>query len=587
MNAGIRAAFRCLSAAVAAWSMTAAAAPSDQLHDLIAGYDAYSQHEDPIAAGQRGDIDALSRWPDDSRAADEARAATLREFKAKLAAIPATGLDAEDAIDRGFLARLIDQQLDSIGFDEGRLAFQADDGFFNTPDYVARGTVIRTRAEADAFLARLEAIPAYFATATANAGRGLGTGFTQPEIVAEAALGSARAQAAIPADKSSLILPLAHLPDIFPADEQAALRARALDIVTTRVIPAERAFVTFLEAKYLPGTRKSVGFGAVPGGPAYYAYTVRHHTTTDLTPDQVHEIGLKEVARIRGEMDKVIAESGFKGSFGEFQTFLRTDKRFYVTSRQALLEKASEIAKRIDDQLPRWFGLLPRLTYGVRPVPEAIEESYTSARYWPGSPEQGTAGGFMVNTSHLDQRPLYELPALALHEAVPGHHLQIAIGLENQAIPKFRRDADLTAFVEGWAVYSEKLGLEMGIYRDPYERFGQLSMEMWRACRLVVDTGLHAKGWTRDQAIAYLGSNTALSPKNVEVEVDRYIGWPGQALGYKIGQIKISELRSRAEAGLGSRFDIRAFHDFVLDDGPLPLDLLEQRVDDWIARRKS
>ena len=286
-------------------------------------------------------------------------------------------------------------------------------------------------------------------------------------------------------------------------------------------------------------------------------------------------------------MNGVMAETGFHGSFKEFQADLRSNPKFYVGDRQTLLEKASEIAKRIDDQLPKWFGLLPRLTYGVRPVPREIEESYTSARYWPGSPEQGIAGGFMVNTSHLDKRPLYELPSLALHEAVPGHHLQIALAQENKAIPLFRRDDDLTAYVEGWALYSEKLGIEMGIYRDPYENFGRLSMEMWRACRLVVDTGLHHEGWSREQAIAYMADNTALSDKNIEVEVDRYIGWPGQALGYKIGELKILELRHRAEVALGDRFDIRKFHDLILGEGPLPLDLLEERVDAWIANNKA
>jgi uncharacterized protein (DUF885 family) len=352
------------------------------------------------------------------------------------------------------------------------------------------------------------------------------------------------------------------------------------------VKPAQRDFLTFLEKTYKPKARKTLGIEATPNGKAYYAYTARRHTTTDLTPDQIADIGIKEVARIHGDMDQIIREVGFKGSFKEFQAMLRSDPRFYAKSREELLMHAALISKRIDDELPKWFGLLPRLTYGVRPVPAEIEESYTSGRYWTGSPEQGLAGGYMVNTSHLDQRPLYEFPALTLHEAVPGHHLQIALAQENKGIPLFRRNDDLTAFVEGWALYSERLGIEMGIYQTPYEQFGRLSMEMWRACRLVVDTGLHHKGWTRDQAIAYLADNTALAQKNVVVEVDRYIGWPGQALGYKIGELKIRELRKRAEDALGERFDIRQFHDLVLGQGPLPLDLLEKRVDAWIAAKK-
>jgi uncharacterized protein (DUF885 family) len=561
----------------------AAPGPADQLSGLIADFGRFSLARDPVAAGQHGDIAALRLWPDDSPDAGRVALATLETFEARLAAIPAAGLDPEESLDRGFLARLLDTERDAIRFDEARLPFNADDGFYNLPDYTARGTVIRSRDEAEAWLARLAAIPAYYATEIANARRGLDTGLSQPAIVVDAALRSARAQADVPVAESAFLLPFASPIQAIPDADRTAFVERAKTIVTKEVKPAQAALVTFLEETYLPRARPAIGIGSVAGGAAYYAYTVRRHTTTDLTPDQVHEIGLAEVARIRAAMDRVIAETGFQGSFPAFLAHLRTDPQFYVTTRQALLETASEIAKRIDGELPKWFGTLPRLTYGVKPVPAEIEESYTSARYWPGSPSSGVAGGFMVNTSHLDQRPLYELPALALHEAVPGHHLQIALAQENKGIPQFRADADLTAFVEGWAVYTETLGLEMGIYRDPFERFGQLSMEMWRACRLVVDTGIHAKGWSRDQAIAYLAENTALSQKNIAVEVDRYIGWPGQALGYKIGQIKIRELRARAEAKLGERFDIRRFHDLILGAGPLPLDLLEHRVDDWIA----
>ncbi len=564
-----------------------AADPADSLHGLIAEYDRYHLADDPVAAGQQGNLAAQGRWPDPSPAADARRKTALTGFRTRLEAIPPAALGETDALDRDFLLWEIGTGLDSLRFDEARLAFQADDGFFNLPDYVARGTVVRSPAEAAAWLDRLTALPAWYTAETENARRGLESGFGQNDVVTMAALRSAKAAADEPIEQSSLLLPFAGLPDSFTPDERTRLQARARAIVADRVRPAQIALVRFLAEVYLPRARRTTGFGAVPDGAAYYAFTVRRHTTTGLSPAEIHRIGLDEVARIRGEMDQVIAQTGFKGSFAAFQASLRSDPRFYAVSRSALLEKASEIAKRIDGELPKWFGLLPRLTYGVRPVPAAIEESYTSARYWPGSPEQGVAGGFMVNTSHLDQRPLYELPALALHEAVPGHHLQIALAQENREIPQFRRDAELTAFVEGWALYAEKLGGGMGIYRDPYERFGQLSMEMWRACRLVIDTGLHAEGWSRDQAVHYLADNTALSAKNVEVEVDRYIGWPGQALGYKIGELRLLALRHQAETVLGPRFDIRRFHDFVLGAGPLPLALLETRVAAWIQRLKS
>jgi len=281
-------------------------------------------------------------------------------------------------------------------------------------------------------------------------------------------------------------------------------------------------------------------------------------------------------------MDAVIRETGFKGDMAAFVAMLRKDPRFYVHDREDLLEKAALLVARIDDKLPHYFGTLPRLPLAVRPVPGEIEEGYTSARYFEGSPKQGIAGGYMVNTSHLDQRPLYELPALTLHEGVPGHHIQIALGQELQGVPAFRRNADATAFTEGWGLYSEKLGVEMGVYKTPYEQFGRLSMEMWRACRLVADTGIHWLGWSLDQARTCFTENTALSPHNIEVELARYVGWPGQALAYKVGELKLWELRRKAEAALGPKFDIRKFHDAVLLAGPLPLDLLTRRIDAWV-----
>ncbi|HEY9234230.1 MAG TPA: DUF885 family protein, partial [Phenylobacterium sp.] len=357
--------------------------------------------------------------------------------------------------------------------------------------------------------------------------------------------------------------------------------------IAGKVRPAQVRFVTFLETEYLPEARKSLAARSLPGGDDYYPWLVNIYTTTDLTPDQVHQNGLAEVARIRKEMDAAIGETGFKGDFAAFQAYLRSDPQFYATDRQDLLEKASEIAKRIDDQLPGWFATLPRLTYGVRPVPADIEKVYTTGRYFSGNPKLGIAGGYMVNTYDLAQRPLYELPALTLHEAVPGHHLQIALGQEAEGVPLFRREADVGAFTEGWGLYAEKLGGEMGIYRNAYERFGRLSYEMWRACRLVADTGIHWKGWSLDQARECFTRNTALSPLNIEVELARYVSWPAQALGYKTGEMKFVEQREKARAALGDRFDIRRFHDAVLLAGPMPLNMLEERVDAWIAAEKG
>ena len=342
-----------------------------------------------------------------------------------------------------------------------------------------------------------------------------------------------------------------------------------------------------VETEVAPVAKPKIGALYLPEGKAYYAYLARFFTTTDLTPDQIHDIGVKEVARIRAEMQTEMAAAGFKGTFPEFLKFLRTDPQFYATSREDLMEKSARMAKRADDELPKIFATLPRLPYGVREVARDIEENYTTARYNPGSPQLGIAGGLMVNTSHLDQRPLYEHPALMVHEGVPGHHLQIAIQQELGDQPWFRRQADVTAFVEGWGLYSEFLGYDIGMYRDPYERFGKLSMEMWRACRLVADTGIHWKGWTLEQARACFMENSALAPKNIENELQRYISGPGQALAYKIGELKLRELRKKAKAALGEKFDLRRFHDAVLWGGPLPLDLLEQRIDAWIAKEKA
>jgi uncharacterized protein (DUF885 family) len=343
-----------------------------------------------------------------------------------------------------------------------------------------------------------------------------------------------------------------------------------------------------MKSEYAPKARTTLGCSDLPQGREYYAALVRYFTTRDdLTPDAIHALGLKEVARIRAEMDTVIRQTGFKGSFAEFLQFLRTDPQFYPKTAEELLSRAAWLAKSIDGKLPGYFGKLPRQTYSVAPVPAEIAENYTSGRYSGAPPGASRGGEYWVNTTHLDKRPYYELPALTLHEAVPGHHLQGALAYEIENAPTFREHFYPHAFGEGWGLYSEKLGVEMGVYKTPYENFGRLSMEMWRACRLVIDTGIHVKGWSRKQAMDYLAGNTALSLKNVQTEVDRYIAWPGQALAYKIGELTIWELRAKAEKELGPKFDIRQFHDAVLDEGGLPLEILRRRVDAYIARAKG
>jgi uncharacterized protein (DUF885 family) len=355
--------------------------------------------------------------------------------------------------------------------------------------------------------------------------------------------------------------------------------------IRDEVVPAYRSFLEFMTKEYMPGARETVGAGALPGGKEYYEYLVRHFTTVDRTPEEIHALGLEEVRRIHAEMEEVIRKAGFTGSFADFLKFLRTDPRFYAKTPDELLKQASWIAKRIDGKLPAFFGRLPRLPYGVEPVPAEIAPKYTGGRYVPAPPGGKKAGTYWVNTYALQNRPLYVLQSLTLHEAVPGHHLQGSLSAELADLPAFRRFLYVNAFGEGWGLYCERLGLEMGLYTDPYSNFGRLTYEMWRACRLVVDTGLHAKGWTRQQAIDYLASNTALSLHECTTETDRYISWPGQALAYKMGELKIRELRKKAEDALGPRFDIREFHDRILGAGTVTLPILEARIDAYIRSK--
>lgn len=385
--------------------------------------------------------------------------------------------------------------------------------------------------------------------------------------------------------QSSLYAPLANMPSSLPADRRVAIESRGRQLIEEAVVPAYRKLLQFYQQDYAPKCRTVEGITRQPGGEAYYQYLLRFFTTTELSPRDIHELGLSEVDRIMQEMEASIAESGFQGSFSEFLNFLRTDPQFYTDDPEDLLEKTSRIAKRMDGQLPRLFTTLPRLPYDIQEIPASIAEKTTSAYYQPAPGDGRTPGSYFVNTSLLSSRPLYAIEALSFHEAVPGHHLQMARALELD-VPEFRRFLYHSAFGEGWGLYAEALGQEVGFYTNPYSNFGRLTYEMWRACRLVVDTGLHAFGWNRQQAIDYMAARTALSIHEVTAEIDRYITWPGQATAYKIGELKIRALRRRAEEKLGSRFDLRQFHDAVLENGSVPIAVLEELIDEWIATQR-
>ncbi len=556
-----------------------------RLNQAIAAYEQISRRADPLTAAGEGDREALARLPDASRETELAQRSELAALQAQLRALDARGLTGEAALNHAYLLRVIAQQIAFIDADTGRAPISNGDGFFTLASGLAYTTPIQSADDAEAWIARLEALPAYYRQNLANARRGVTSGFTQPRIVADRALETARAQIDTMAD--TLLTPLAQMPSSISAADQERYRARVRDIVRDRILPEHRAFVAFMESEYLPAARPRIGLNTIPGGADYYRLLVRGYTTTEMTPEQIHALGQSEVARIRAAMEREITASGFQGDFAAFQHFLHTDPQFYAVSGQDLIEKASEVAKRADGQLPRLFGTLPRLPYDVRVIPAESAEGSTTAYYTQGSPQLGQAGTYWVNTTHLDQRPLYELPALTLHESVPGHHLQISRAQELGDLPYFRRNASETAFVEGWGLYAESLGEDMGIYRTPYERFGRLSYEMWRACRLVADTGIHWMGWDIEQARACFAENTALSPHNIQTELERYVATPGQALAYKIGELRLQALRREAQTALGERFDIRAFHDVVLGSGAVPLDILEAQVRAWIASQRS
>ncbi|MEZ7497011.1 DUF885 domain-containing protein [Leeuwenhoekiella aequorea] len=502
----------------------------------------------------------------------------------KLDKITVSDLSKGETISYKLLRFVLQDQIDEYSYKMYLNPLQADQGFHLDLNYQVRP--IRSYEQAKEYLDRLKAIPYFTDSQFKLMRKGLEQGIVQPRIIFKGYEASYDTHIVDNPLESYFYSPFLDLPDSFSQKRKDSLLIAAEQIISNDVIPSFRKIKTFFETEYLPNSRETIGVSAQPGGADFYQNRINFYTTSKAyTAKSIHELGLQEVARIKTQMKEIIKEVGFTGSFAEFLQFLRTDKQFYVITGDALLMHARDIAKRIDNELPAYFKKLPRQPYGVIKVPDAIAPKYTTGRY-SGSSINGTqAGHYLVNTYKLDSRTLYTLPALTAHEAVPGHHLQGALNQElGDSIPQFRKNLYLSAYGEGWGLYAEFLADEMVIYRTPYEKFGQLTYEMWRACRLVVDTGIHAMGWSRQEVVDYMSQNTALSIHEINTETDRYIGWPGQALSYKIGELKIRELRERAKKELGEKFNIRDFHEVILGAGTVTLPILEEQVDAYIDK---
>ncbi len=561
-------------------------APRSAFQQLLDDHWQWELRERPILATTLGVHTYDRELGDLTLDAMDRRARVAAGFLTRLDGVDTTGLTAAERVTRAILRRDLAESVAGNRFGQRSVLFSTyygwHTGFADLPDRHP----FRDRADYDAYLARLGAFPRYNRGAIATTRAALAGGYAQSCAPFAGYERTMRGVIANDPERSRFLEPFARRPSFIAEREWTALRARAVAAVRDSVYPAYATLLAFYQQEYAPRCRTAASVSATPNGAAYYAFRVRSETTTDLTPDQVYELGVREVARIGAAMDSVAARAGYADR-GAFVAHLRSDPSYYAKSPAELLAAASVLAKRIDGEMPKYFGRLPRLPYTVRPIPDAVAPGTTTAYYGPGSLEGGRPGIYWVNTSKLDGRPLYELIALTMHESVPGHHQQISLAQELD-LPPFRRyGVAFAAFTEGWGLYAERLGVEMGLYDTPEKEMGRLSYEMWRATRLVVDPGIHAKGWTRDQAIAYMLEHTALSRANVEAEVNRYITWPGQATAYKVGELRIRDLRARAERRLGARFDVRAFHDAVLENGPVPLDVLDAQVERWIARTAS
>ena len=588
VNAGYQDEIKVLTARVQVLAESEAGlSDSERFEELVDITYEYAMLNYPEFATFLGDPRGQDRWSDQSEAATRQREQDDKMLLAALENIDREALSATGQINYDLM---YDSQKRNIEGQKFPGEFMPLNQMGGVQQDIARMMAImqpKNAADYSNMIARLEKTPQVIDQTIAWMRKGMEAGVTPPAITLRDVPQQIRNQLVDEADKSPMLGAFRKFPVSVDSLQQESLKKQATAAFSEKVAPAFEKLLAFVESEYIPAARETIAMRDLPDGEAWYAYNVKQRTTTDLTPEQIHALGLAEVKRIRGEMEVVIRSSGFEGSFEEFLVFLRTDPQFYHNTKEDLLREYRDIAKRADPELMKLFGKLPRTPYGVIPVPTYAEKSQTTAYYQRGSVEAGRPGNFFANTYALDTRPRWEMEALTLHEAVPGHHLQLALQDELEDVPWFRRVGGYTAFTEGWGLYSESLGVEMGFYTDPYSKFGQLTYEMWRAIRLVVDTGMHHLGWSRQAAIDYFMQNAGKQEHDVIVEIDRYIVWPGQALAYKIGELKIKELRAYATDELGEAFDIRGFHDEVLGKGALPLSVLDANIKAWVKGQKQ
>ncbi len=524
---------------------------------------------------QRGDSyeSPDSEWPDISEDKRSAELEFNREIIKRLNEIQLSSEDLERSINHSMLELIVTNRIAELEFNSHQFPLNAEGGFLSGVVYGTQGRYFETEEELNSYTEKLNTLPDYFAKRTSHMKDGIENRKALPKLIVNNCISLIDHFLSTPIEENFMVLAV-------PESNQDDIS----EIVSSTVLPAYQTFKDFLEEEYRPHAHDEIGISQMSGGKEYYKKLVAYYTTFDISPEEVHQTGLSEVKRIRTEMESIIQELEFDGNFEDFLEFLRTDEQFYPKSGRELLNRAAWITKEMEGKLPTYFYKMPRMPLTVKPVPDALAPNYTGGRYSPGSYKNKKAGQYWVNTYKLESRPYYVLPALSLHEGVPGHHLQIMLAQELEDLPAFRKTY-ISAFGEGWGLYSEYLGKEAGMYKDAYERFGALTYEMWRACRLVVDPGMHYLGWTRDEAVEYMSGNTALSLHEVNTEIDRYIGWPAQAVSYKMGELKIRELRKRAEDSLGDAFDIREFHDTVLENGSIPLSALERVIDQYIIEK--